>query len=90
MELLCNCVAYTALLSVTLICKWCRLSRDALIEALTTFGEPLSHEELVQCMETLTGSQEVLDVLPEDVTAEDFACGLLGFENTLDSEPIQV
>lgn len=58
--------------------------------ALTTCGEPLSHEELVSCMKTLTGSKEVLDVLPEDVTAADFACGLLGFENGLDLEPVQI
>ena len=56
--------------------------------ALTTFGEPLTHEEMVTCMETLTGTQEVLDVLPTEVTASDFACGLLGFENALDTEPI--
>ena len=41
-------------------------------------------------MKTLTGSKEVLDVLPEDVTAADFACGLLGFENGLDLEPVQI
>lgn len=68
----------------------CRLSRDDLVTALTTYGESLSHEELVSCMHTLTGSQEVLDVLPADVTAVDFACGLLGFENGLDSEPIEI
>lgn len=41
-------------------------------------------------MHTLTGSQEVLDTLPADVTAVDFACGLLGFENGLDSEPVEI
>ena len=56
--------------------------------ALTTFGEPLTHEEMVSCMETLTGVQEVLDVLPAEVTASDFACGVLGFENALDTEAI--
>ena len=50
----------------------------------------MSHEELVSCMQTLTGSQEILDVLPANVTAGDFACGLLGFENALDSEPVQI
>ena len=43
---------------------------------------------MVSCMETLTGVQEILDVLPAEVTASDFACGLLGFENALDTEPI--
>ena len=69
---------------------FCRLSRDELVRALTSYGEAMSHEELVGCMETLTGTQEVLDVLPANVTAEDFACGLLGFENGLDSEPLEV
>ena len=50
----------------------------------------MTHEEIVACIETLTGTQEVLDVLPSGVTAEDFACGLLGFENGLDLEPLEV
>ncbi len=41
-------------------------------------------------MQTLTGLQEMLDVLPAEVTAGDFACGLLGFENALDSEPVHI
>ena len=69
---------------------WCRLSRDELVKALTSYGEAMTHEELIHCMETLTGTQEVLDVLPADVMAEDVACGLLGFENGLDSEPLEV
>lgn len=68
----------------------CRLSREELVEALTTCGEPLSQEEMVSCMQALTGSQDIQDVLPEDVTAADFACGLLGFENALDVEPVQI
>lgn len=71
-------------------CIYCRLSRDDLVKALTEYGEPLPHEEMVSCIETLTGSREVLDVLPADVTASDFASGLLGFENALDSEPAQI
>ncbi len=30
------------------------------------------------------------DVLPTDIAAGDFACGLLGFENGLDSQPVQI
>ena len=67
-----------------------RLSRDELVKALTSYGEAMTHEEIVACIETLTGTQEVLDVLPADVTAEDFACGLLGFENGLDLEPLEI
>lgn len=68
----------------------CRLSREELVEALTTCGEPLSQEEMVSCMQALTGSQDIQDVLPEHVTAADFACGLLGFENALDLEALQI
>lgn len=68
----------------------CRSSRDELVKTLTTYGEPMSHEEMVACVQTLTGSQEVLDVLPADVTAGDFACALLGFENALDLASIQI
>lgn len=73
-----------------MLVMFCRLSRDELVRALTSYGEAMSHEELVGCMEALTGTQEVLDVLPAGVTAEDFACGLLGFENGLDNEPLEV
>lgn len=60
------------------------------MQALTTCGEPLSQEEMVSCMQVLTGTEDILQVLPEHVTAGDFACGLLGFENALDSEPLQI
>ena len=74
-------------MTVTMLC---RLSREELVQALTTCGEPLSQEEMMSCMQTLTASQDIQDVLPEEVTAADFACGLLGFENALDSEPVQI
>ncbi|KAL3138111.1 hypothetical protein ABBQ38_005341 [Trebouxia sp. C0009 RCD-2024] len=67
-----------------------RLSREELVQALTTCGEPLSQEEMASCMRALTGSEDILQVLPEDVTAGDFACGLLGFDNALDTEPLQI
>lgn len=67
-----------------------RLSREELIKALTTCGEQLSHEDMASCMQTLTGSDEVLDVFPEEVNAADFACGLLGFDNDLDVEPVKI
>ena len=70
--------------------NFCRLSREELVQALTTWGEPLSQEEMVSCMQVLTGSDNILQVLPENVTAGDFACGLLGFDNALDSEPLQI
>lgn len=60
------------------------------MQALTTCGEPLSQEEMASCMRALTGSEDILQVLPEDVTAGDFACGLLGFDNALDTEPLQI
>ena len=80
-----NCTGVSILLG-----QLCRLNREELVTALTTTGEPLSPEELVSCMQALTGSQEVHDVLPEDVTAADFACGLLGFDNALDQEPVPI
>ena len=49
------------------------------VEALTTTGEAMSRAEIGDCLAQLYGAPD-LDQLPAELTATDFAEGVLGFE----------
>ena len=65
----------------------CRLSREALAEALTTLGDAMTQEEVDKSLEVLTGKQTLEDALPTEVTAADFAQAL-GFETLPEGQPV--
>mmetsp|Transcript_33102 Transcript_33102/g.55453 ORF Transcript_33102/g.55453 Transcript_33102/m.55453 type:complete len:898 (-) Transcript_33102:322-3015(-) len=56
---------------------------DDLLQALTGEGEPMSHSELEECLQALTGStiSSVYDIIPPQVEAKQFAEDILGFED---------
>eukprot|EP00976_Prorocentrum_cordatum_P037952 770778-Prorocentrum_minimum.AAC.4 len=59
------------------------LDCDELLGAITQEGEPMSHSELEECLQALTGVAiaNVYDVLPPQVEAKQFAEEILGFED---------
>lgn len=59
------------------------LSRDELLAILTREGEPMTEDELAECLEVLTGVQTnggINEALPDFISAKSFAEAILGFE----------
>ena len=61
------------------------LSREALVEALASYGEAMSEDELAECLYILTGLESNIfkELLPDTITAKSFAEDILGFEDQL-------
>jgi Ca2+-binding EF-hand superfamily protein len=57
------------------------LTRDALLTKLMSTGEKMSEKELIVCFQALLGQQPLTDTLPRNFTADNFAIGMLGFED---------
>lgn len=56
------------------------LSREHLIEALGSYGEFMSQDELDGCLGALYGAGVDSSALPDELDSRDFAEGVLGFE----------
>jgi len=57
------------------------LSKSQLVEALISYGEYMSEDELNGCLGALYGAGASADALPEEIDARYFAEGVLGFED---------
>jgi WD40 repeat protein len=57
------------------------MTRDQLLTKLQTLGEKMSESELVICFQSLLGDASLLQTLPPNFTADNFAMDLLGFED---------
>jgi len=57
------------------------LSRDTLLQLLTTTGEKMGYDELERCFELLVGDPSIQRVLDEEVDPLDFAHGVLGLQD---------
>ena len=57
------------------------LSKRQLVEALISYGEYMSEDELNGCLGALYGAGASADALPEEIDARYFAEGVLGFED---------
>lgn len=56
------------------------IDRGALVRALNVHGETLGPADLAQCLQALVGVSGMAEVLPDKVSAQEFAETLLGFE----------
>jgi len=67
-----------------------KLSRDELLSALQFEGEDMKINEMEKLLQLLVGEQKIQSALPDEITADDFAENILGFEevdeNELDEE----
>jgi hypothetical protein len=57
------------------------ITRDALLSKLQNSGEKMSDKELIVCLQALLGDGSFLDTLPRNITADNFALDVLGFED---------
>lgn len=58
------------------------------MEAITSSGEQMTHEELIECLAVLTGTEEVLDAIPDELDALQLADEVLGFDDLNAHEPV--